>query len=95
MNLLNTSCEKVPPALLAVNKTDLTESSVFSCEEIESRFGSMFSAIFFVSAQTGEGVNTAFMHAAQTGYEFMKQANASAKSSAVNLTQKKKDAKCC
>ncbi|OHT08495.1 small GTP-binding protein [Tritrichomonas foetus] len=72
INLLNSACEKVPPMILAVNKIDLVDQSVYSSDEVESRFGSSFEAVFFVSAATGEGVETCFMQAAQSGVAFTK-----------------------
>lgn len=78
IELLRNSCAIVPPMLLAVNKVDLSDKAVYTREEIENQYGSMFSAIFFVSASTGEGVPQAFMHAAQTGFEFIIQNNSKA-----------------
>ena len=74
LKLLTASCERVPPAILAVNKQDLADHAVYTQEEIEQNFGSMFVGVFYVSASTGESVDTAFMQAAKSAYDFVKRA---------------------
>lgn len=70
IDLLKNACEAVPPLILAVNKTDLTEKYAMSQEEIETKYGNLFSAVFFVSAQSGESIDEVFTLSAQKGYEF-------------------------
>lgn len=72
IDLINSACEHVPPMILIVNKIDIVDHTSYSNEEIESRFGPMFSSIFFASAATGEGVDTCFMQAAHSAYQFSK-----------------------
>lgn len=72
IDLLKNACEVMPPLILAVNKIDLLNSNaVKTQEEVESEYGQLFSAVFFVSAQSGEAVDNLFVYAAQMGYEFM------------------------
>jgi small GTP-binding protein len=68
--LLNNSCDHIPPILLIVNKIDLTDQAHMSNEDIQEKYADKFSGVFFVSARTGEGVDPAFMQAAQVGYKF-------------------------
>lgn len=72
VDLINSACEHVPPMILVVNKIDIVDHTSYSNEEIESRFGPMFSSIFFASAATGEGVDTCFMQTAHSAFNFSK-----------------------
>ena len=94
VDLLRNACEVMPPMILAINKIDMTEKAIMTQADIESKYQSSFSAIFFVSAKTGENVDAAFTFAAQKGYEFNL---GSQTSKTTNLTEKKKDDKggCC
>ncbi|KAI5530804.1 retrograde vesicle-mediated transport, Golgi to ER [Trichomonas vaginalis G3] len=93
IELLKNACEVMPPLVLAVNKIDLlNQSGVKTESEIETEYGSLFSAVFFVSAQSGEAVENAFTFAAQKGYEFM-VGNQPIK--AQPLEPKKEDKKSC
>ena len=94
IDLLKNACETMPPLILAVNKTDMTDKYVLPQGEIETKYGPLFSAVFFVSAQTGECVDEAFTLSAQKGYEFTLAAQPS---KAPTLNEKKKDGKsgCC
>ncbi|OHT11917.1 small GTP-binding protein [Tritrichomonas foetus] len=76
IDLLSSSCQRTPPMILAVNKIDLMnqpEAVQLSTEEIEARYLPLFSSIFFVSAATGEGVDTVFMQAAQSAYHYIRE----------------------
>jgi small GTP-binding protein len=73
--LLNRSCDKVPPMLLLVNKMDRADRASASKEDIKERYASGFRAIFFVSASTGEGVDPAFRHAGELAYGFTLQSS--------------------
>ena len=94
LNLLNVSCEKVPPAILAVNKVDRTENIAMSNDDIEVKFGSSFAGIFYVSAQTGEGVNEMFVQSARCGYEFLQQFDSSNNTVQLNQTAEKSKCSC-
>ena len=94
IDLLRNACETMPPLILAVNKIDMIDKAVMTQSDIETKYGSFFSAVFFVSAQTGEAVDTTFQLAAQKGYEFNM---GSQTSKTTNLTEKTQDKKsgCC
>lgn len=93
IDLLKNACEKMPPLILAVNKIDIQVPNAPSHQEIEEKYGSDFAAVFFVSAQSGEGVDGTFSLAAQLGYEFMQDAKTTP-TSLVSNNDKKKDG-CC
>jgi small GTP-binding protein len=76
-DMMNSSCDNVPPMVLLVNKIDLIGGAVMSNDDIEAKFGPKFSGLFFVSAQSGEGVDDAFMCAATIGYKFQATTNSS------------------
>jgi small GTP-binding protein len=78
-DMISNSCDNVPPMVLLVNKIDLIAQADMSNEDIETNFGPKFSGVFFVSAQSGEGVDDALMHAATIGYKFQVSANSSRK----------------
>ncbi|KAH0789527.1 small GTP-binding protein [Histomonas meleagridis] len=92
MDLLNNSCEKVPPAILAVNKIDLEDSAVMTREEIEERFSDQFNSIFYVSAFSGENVENAFIQVAKLAYDFTKTVE---KTSTQDITQPINTKKSC
>jgi small GTP-binding protein len=48
-------CLPLPPCVLAVNKMDLVRHRALPLTEIHDKYGSLFSAIFVVSALSGEG----------------------------------------
>jgi small GTP-binding protein len=75
ISLLEQSASTLPPIVLAVNKMDLLADSAAKQEEIETKYGTRFSGIFFVSALTNENVNNLFMAAAAAGYAFFKTGN--------------------
>ena len=70
INTVKDSCDAVPPLVLAVNKMDIVESAVLSVDDIHERFREMFTAIFFVSALTGENVEQLFRLAAIEAVKF-------------------------
>jgi small GTP-binding protein len=69
IELLDSSCEKRPPLILAVNKMDLDEVGL-SRDEIEDQYSAKVSSIFYVSAKTGESIDSIFMAAAEAACEF-------------------------
>lgn len=87
--------EKIPPMVLAVNKTDLTEK-VFSEDDIRARFEQEFAKIFFVSAFTGVNVDTLFTEAGHLGMIFV-NTNKSVLNHIVvgNQLQSNKNSGCC
>jgi small GTP-binding protein len=68
IELLDRSCDRKPPMILLVNKSD--RPSILTAEDVEKKYRENFEAIFFVSAMTGESVETAFIEAAQAAYDF-------------------------
>ena len=54
--------------ILAINKIDLMESSLFSEQksQLQSMFQDSFKQIFFVSAKTGESIDALFLNVAET-----------------------------
>ena len=58
-----------PALVLAVNKIDKKDDFAFPETKVEEMYPTQFSGIFFVSALTGENIETLFMHAAQQGYK--------------------------
>jgi small GTP-binding protein len=67
---VTSSCDVPPPIVLAVNKMDLRDGAVFSEDQVQTRWGSQFIGIFFVSALTGESVNQLFDFAACEAAKF-------------------------
>lgn len=65
--LLSNSCDEVPPTFLAINKIDLSRDSN---QELIEEVKTDFEGIYYVSAKTGEAVDTLFLAAAQSGYRF-------------------------
>jgi small GTP-binding protein len=72
IHLLESSCDRVPPQILAINKTDLGEC-VLSEDDIHNEYGEKFQSIFHVSAKTGESIDTIFLSAAQIAYDFIQR----------------------
>jgi small GTP-binding protein len=70
IELLEKSCDQIPPLILLVNKIDREDAAVVSPEEIEGTYRKTFHAIFFVSAKTGEDVDFAFEEAARVAFRF-------------------------
>jgi small GTP-binding protein len=54
VELINSSCDIVPPIVLAVNKIDLADPDRAALDEIHQRYSDQFKSIFYVSAKTGE-----------------------------------------
>lgn len=68
---LNSSMSERPPVVMAVNKMDLyEEGGAITRDHITKEFGERFAGLFFVSAETNEGVDDMFMCAAEAGYRF-------------------------
>jgi small GTP-binding protein len=91
-DLLNRSCDVRPPIVLLVNKIDKSDKPAFENEEIRERYGTSFAGLFFVSAVTGESVDTAFCFAAERACEFLRGTNTT---KTVGLTQANKSTNCC
>jgi small GTP-binding protein len=70
IELLEKSCDQLPPLILLVNKIDREAAAVISPEEIEGTYRKTFNSIFFVSAKTGEDVDFAFEEAARAAFRF-------------------------
>jgi small GTP-binding protein len=69
LGMLNSSTDRMPPVVLAVNKMDLASPDL-SREEIVDKFSPKCTAVFFASAVTNEGVDSVFQCAADSGYQF-------------------------
>ena len=93
IDLVNNSCDSMPPIILAINKIDVTENIVFTHDEIEEKYHSKFDGIFFVSAITGEELDNLFMHAAFQGYNFTQ--NLSAQTKVTSLAVEKTNSNGC
>jgi small GTP-binding protein len=92
LDLMNRSCDHTPPILLLVNKMDKSENAVLTTEEIKAEFASLFSAVFFVSAFTGEGVGPAFDTIGELAYKF--NSGSTTMSKKVSISEPKQNA-CC
>ena len=92
IDLAQKSCEVPPPIVLVVNKIDKKDDIAFNCEKVDNAWSDTVDGIFYVSALTGENIETAFMQAATLGYSSIK---ATEKETA--LVQKTEDEKkgCC
>jgi small GTP-binding protein len=69
IDLVQTSCERFPPLILAVNKIDLPKP-VLTDEEVHSKFAQKFQSTFYVSAKTGESIDTLFLSVGEAAYRF-------------------------
>lgn len=60
MDMLSDYCQTTPPMILAVNKCDLVDDPSTSdvSSMIYDKFQKTFSAIYYVSAKSGEGMDT-------------------------------------
>ncbi|KAH0795141.1 small GTP-binding protein [Histomonas meleagridis] len=70
VNIVKENCKKLPPMALAVNKTDKTDSFVFTENEIHASYDGVFENIFFVSAHSGDNVDKLFSFAAIESVKF-------------------------
>jgi small GTP-binding protein len=68
VELAKKSCEVSPPIILAVNKIDKKDDISFTSEKVNQTWGDELDGIFYVSALTGENIDTALMQAAQLGF---------------------------
>ena len=93
-NLVLDSCDKPPPMILCVNKIDLANDKTMSNEEIEEKYSSAFSTIFFVSAFTGEGINEVFTQSGKLGLEYSESVQQQPPQ-VQDLTKKKEKKGCC
>jgi Rab family protein len=90
-DILASATNEVPPIVLAVNKVDLRQKAALSEEQIDERYRSKFSGLFFCSAFTNEGIDNLFMSAAAAAYRFAQGSNPA--DSVLAEGSKKKD--CC
>jgi small GTP-binding protein len=70
IDVLEGSCDVMPPVVLLVNKVDRAHSGVPSREQVGDDHAERFHNIFFVSAETGEGVDDAFMAVGALAHRF-------------------------
>lgn len=64
------SCDPCPPLLLAVNKIDIQENGFYTAEQIHEKYDEEFAGVFFVSALSGENIETLFSSAASEALRF-------------------------
>ena len=88
IDLVNNSCDSLPPIILAINKIDITENIVLTHDEIEDKYHSRFDGIFYVSAITGEELDNLFMQAAVKGFHYS-QSGVTGQAKATSLTATK------
>ncbi|KAH0788599.1 small GTP-binding protein [Histomonas meleagridis] len=94
VELLRSSCDDIPPAVLVVNKIDLDDDAVFTREEILEKYFSSFQAVLFTSAKTGEGIMELFDQMTKLGYHFAKKGLRHADSAPVKDVKEKGICKC-
>lgn len=81
-----------PPIIVAINKTDMHEGAPSTQEEIREALGDRYPNLFFVSAKTGEGVESLFASAAS---EALQRAGKRETSTGVDVSETKKDKSSC
>jgi small GTP-binding protein len=70
IDTLNSSTDKTPPIILAVNKCDLPDAAAISQDEVDEAYRDRFTGLFFVSAVKDLGIDNLFSCAAEAGYRF-------------------------
>ena len=80
-----------PPIIVAINKTDMKDGGMEWQDEIRSNLSEKYSNIFFVSARSGDGVQSLFVSAAR---EAMKAAGDPFEDG-VDLNQQDARGSCC
>jgi 50S ribosomal subunit-associated GTPase HflX len=80
--------------IAVVNKTDLMEESSISRDDIESRLGTNFETVHFVSAKRNEGIDELFLDVA-TRAVAVAEAEAIAVDSGEDLEKKDPESGCC
>lgn len=98
IQVANNSIDPETPLILAVNKIDLGEENPYKTDQIEKDFRGMFNGIFYVSAMTGENIDSLFLQAANVGYEFFltkKDNPADSVTAVVHTEEKPKKQQCC
>jgi len=93
--LLEESCESFPPVILAVNKIDLSTDSMPTRDEIEESNIDSYSSVFFVSAQTGEGVDELFIQAGRLGLSFHNNGQCVSNNTVTPKLERKEIDYCC
>ena len=68
IELARKSCDVPPPIVLVVNKIDKKEDITFTSDKVDQMWADSVNGIFYVSALTGENIDTAFMQAATLAY---------------------------
>ena len=71
--VLSSSCDEIPPTILAVNKIDIDDNWAATNEEILCKYSESFQHVIFTSAKTGEGTDDLFSHMKNLGYKFAKK----------------------
>lgn len=95
-NLVADSCEKTPPMILCVNKTDLANDKTIPNEEVEEKYINQFANIFFVSAYTGEGIDEVFTQSGRLGLEYSNSVQETDNNTAnLESPSRKKKEGCC
>ena len=86
---------KDTPIVLAINKIDLGQE-VFSRDEINTKFSSLFSSIFYVSAQRYLNVEAMFYEAAGLGLRYVLSEKTKSNKFMITVDEdKKQEHKCC
>jgi len=70
ISIIKNACDPPPPMILAVNKIDISDGNAYTIEKIHSEYDPLFKCIYFVSALSGENINTLFVSAAEEAYGF-------------------------
>lgn len=72
LEMIEESCDDMPPVVLAVSKMDLANENSPSDSEIEQKYCGKFEGVFFTSALSGENVETLFVQSAKEGMKFLR-----------------------
>lgn len=91
LELLNSSSEHQIPAILAVNKIDVFSKIDEELAETVDLYKTHFNSLCYVSAATGEGVETLFREAAIIANDN----DINSRTATVTLKEKKSDRSCC
>lgn len=81
-----------PPIIVAINKTDMHEGAPSTQDEIRESLGERYPNLFFVSAKTGEGVESLFASAAAEALQLEKKRE---KAESVDVSQTSKEGRGC
>ena len=75
IEIVRNTSERMPPLILAVNKTDLNPNAENSEElsELIEKYQKHFVGVFFCSALTGDQVDNVFRCASESAYKFISE----------------------